>query len=379
MVRDGIKIKLAEQTAAQLASRPIAYDTGFTLPPGTYTLKFLARENETGKMGTYETKFTIPDLAPDRPALKTSSVVWSNQRQPLTDVLASAENKKKLIESDPLVQEGQKLVPSITHVFRKDQNLYVYLEVYDPGVDAERKKPSVAATLSFYRGKTKTFESQPVRLDEFAAKRGQTLPVRFQAPLAQLAAGRYTCQINIVDETGRKFTFARTEIVVLPKATVRSTQPEDYYINERITCSTGTKGPKLRIDPPSKIKLVFGLEVVAILVASGTATMLQTLAWEDSVRKHRKSRNHRETGRIGPSGAAAGRLSSGPEERGRPRAPRRRYFVAKGKSVRAAATGERSGGFVGCRVCARRFSVRRLNSAGCWPNNTAFRDRQRGQ
>jgi len=216
VVRDGIKIKLAQQTAAQLSSRPIAYDTGFTLPPGTYNLKFLARENETGKMGTYETKFTIPDLAPDRPTLKMSSVVWSNQRQPLSDVLASAENKKKLIESDPLVQEGQKLVPSITHVFRKDHNLYVYLEVYDPGVDADRKKPSVAATLSFYRGKIKSFESQPVRLDEFAQKRGQTLPLRFQAPLAQLAAGRYTCQINIVDETGRKFTFARTDIVVLP-------------------------------------------------------------------------------------------------------------------------------------------------------------------
>jgi len=78
VVRDGIKIKLAQQTAAQLSSRPIAYDTGFTLPPGTYNLKFLARENETGKMGTYETKFTIPDLAPDRPTLKMSSVVWSN-------------------------------------------------------------------------------------------------------------------------------------------------------------------------------------------------------------------------------------------------------------------------------------------------------------
>ena len=180
-------------------------------------MKFLARENETGKMGTYETNFTIPDLAPDRAAqLKTSSVIWSNQRQPLGYALASAENKKKLIESDPLVQDGQRLVPSITHVFRKDQNLFVYFEVYDPGVDGEGNKPSVAATLSFYRGKTKSFESQPVRLEEFAQKRAQTLPVKFQAPLSQLAAGRYTCQINIVDETGRKFAFQRTEIVVLP-------------------------------------------------------------------------------------------------------------------------------------------------------------------
>ena len=224
VVRDGIKIKLAEQTAAQLSSHPIAYGTGFTVAPGVYTLKFLARENETGKMGTYETKFTIPDLAPDKPAiLKTSSVIWSSQRHPITDSIASVE-KKKILEADPLVQDGQKLVPSITHVFRKDQNLYVYMEVYDPGLD-ETQKPSVAATLSFYRGKTKSFESEPVRLDSFIPKRGQTLPVRFQAPLAQLAAGRYTCQINLIDEAGRKFAFQRADIVVLPAAKAAGEAP----------------------------------------------------------------------------------------------------------------------------------------------------------
>jgi hypothetical protein len=223
VVRDGIKIKLAEKTAAELSSRPIAYDTGFSLPPGKYTFKFLARENETGKMGTYETKFTIPDLTGDKIRLKTSSVVWSNQRQPLSDVLASAESKKKLIDSNPLVQDGQKTVPSITHVFRKDQNIYVYLEVYDPAINAELQRPSVAATLTFYRGRTKSFESQPVRLNTFADKRAQTLPIRFQAALAQLQTGRYTCQVNIVDENGRKFAFERTDIVVLPAQKVPAT------------------------------------------------------------------------------------------------------------------------------------------------------------
>jgi VWFA-related protein len=217
VVRDGIKIKLSDQTAAQLAASPLAYDTGFTLPPGKYSFKFLTRENETGKMGTYETNFTIPDLAPDRPAIKTSSVIWSNQREALSDSLAFADNKKKLTEADPLVQDGRKLIPSITHVFRKDQNLYVYLEIYDPTTATTGDaKPSVAATLSFYRGKTKSFESQPVRLDAFALKRAQTLPLELQASLAQLAPGRYTCQVNIVDENGRKFGFARTDIVVLP-------------------------------------------------------------------------------------------------------------------------------------------------------------------
>ena len=166
----------------------------------------------------------IPDLAPDKPAeLKISSVIWSNQRQPIAQAIASVE-KKKILEADPLVQDGQRLVPSITHVFRKDQNLYVYLEVYDPGLGADQK-PSVAATLTFYRGKTRSFESQPVRLDTFLAKRGQTLPVQFQAPLAQLASGRYTCQINLIDETGRKFAFERTDIIVLPTPKPAATAP----------------------------------------------------------------------------------------------------------------------------------------------------------
>jgi VWFA-related protein len=225
VVRDGIKIKLSEQSAAELSSRPIAYDTGFTLPPGKYSFKFLARENETGKMGTYETKFSIPDLAPLQASLKTSSVIWSNQRQTLATALASADNKKKLMDADPLVQDGQKLVPSITHVFRKDQNLYVYLEVYDPAVTAEAQKPSVAATLSFYRGKTRTFESQPVLLQDFAPRRAQTLPLKLQASLDQLTPGRYTCQVNIIDETGRKFAFQRTDIVVLPSQKSPATAP----------------------------------------------------------------------------------------------------------------------------------------------------------
>ena len=61
-VRDDITVKLKGENAGQLSKRNLEYDTGFTLQPGTYTLKFLARENETGKMGTFETKFVVPDL-----------------------------------------------------------------------------------------------------------------------------------------------------------------------------------------------------------------------------------------------------------------------------------------------------------------------------
>ncbi|MCX6636051.1 MAG: VWA domain-containing protein, partial [Acidobacteria bacterium] len=215
-VRDSIKVKLRGDTAGQLGRRLLQYDTGFTLTPGDYTLKFLARENETGKLGTFETKFKVPDLAAPTSYLRLSSVVWSNQREPLAAAVGAAERSKRLLATHPLVKDGQKLIPSITKVFRKDQNLYVYFEVYDLGAAAERKTPNIAATLSFFRGKVKAFESEPLRVTQASARGAHIIPVEFQAPLERLQPGEYTCQVNVIDQAGNKFAFARSPLVLLP-------------------------------------------------------------------------------------------------------------------------------------------------------------------
>ncbi len=214
-VRDGIKVKLDESNAQELAKRSLQYDTGFTLPPGTYLFKVLARENQSGKMGTFETKFVVPDLTMSLNGLRTSSVVWGAQRQPVNSAIANAGVRKKDMSADPLIQDGQKLVPSVTRVFRKDQNLYVYLEIYDPASNPTDKRPDVDAVLTFYRGNRKAFESSPVHLSQLASGRTGTLPVQFQVPLSKLTAGKYTCQVNLIDQQAKKFAFPRTEMVLL--------------------------------------------------------------------------------------------------------------------------------------------------------------------
>jgi len=137
-VRDDINVKLKGESAGQLSKHNLEYDTGFTLQPGSYTLKFLARENETGKMGTFETKFVVPDLTTEAAYLPISSVVLSYQREKLSAALASAEKDKKLLGANPLIQDGSKLVPSVTRVFRKDEDMFVYLEAYQPGAEKTR-------------------------------------------------------------------------------------------------------------------------------------------------------------------------------------------------------------------------------------------------
>ena len=87
-------------------------------------------------------------------------MVLSNQRQ---DMSAAAGHGRARQEDcsppNPLVQDNKQLMPSVTRVFKKDQEMFVYLEAYQP--DAQTTQPLVA-TVSFYRGKVKAFETAPL-------------------------------------------------------------------------------------------------------------------------------------------------------------------------------------------------------------------------
>jgi VWFA-related protein len=211
-VRDMVDVKLKGETAADLAKHPIVYDSGFTLAPGKYDLKFLARDNATGKMGTYATKFVIPDLTGDQKLLPISSVILSSQRVDPSAAVYSAEKDKKLLAANPLVQDGQKLIPSVTRVFRKSQEMYVFLEAYQPG--AETTQPLIAR-VSFFRGKVKAFETAPLEVNQGLNAKSKGVPLKFAVPLEKLQPGRYTCQVSVLDPTAQKFAFWRAPMVLL--------------------------------------------------------------------------------------------------------------------------------------------------------------------
>ncbi|HSW48953.1 MAG TPA: VWA domain-containing protein [Bryobacteraceae bacterium] len=212
-VRDFITVKLDAESAAALANRTVAYDVGFALQPGDYTLKFLTRENETGKIGTFETRFTVPDLNVDRGLLPISSVILSNQREKMDSTVGSAGPERRLFNFNPLARNGEKLVPSVTRVFRKDQEMYVFLEAYQPG--AETTQP-IVATMGLYRGSVKAFETEPLRVTDGLNPMTKAVPVRFSFPLAKLEPGMYTCQVSVLNPTSQRFAFWRAPVVVLP-------------------------------------------------------------------------------------------------------------------------------------------------------------------
>jgi VWFA-related protein len=211
-VRDYLDIKLSDETAAQLASRPIQYETGFTLLPGKYVIKLLARDDETGRIGTYQASFTIPNLNKELKRVPTSTVVLGSQRVPLGDALFTV--KKGTAEAvDPLVFDGQKLIPSVTRVFSRRRELYVFLQAY------ERMEPGLQpllAFVSFYRYGAKVFETQPLAVTSGLEPKSKAVPLRFTVSLDTLAPGEYDCQVTVLEPGGQKAAFWQAPIVVVP-------------------------------------------------------------------------------------------------------------------------------------------------------------------
>ena len=212
-LRDKVDVKLSDATAAELAKRPIEYDTGFTLLPGKYQIKLLARDNETGRIGTYETKFTIPNLNKEQRRVPISSVVLSSQRVPLEDALYNAKKSKDRLElTNPLMESGRKLIPSVTRVFSRNREIFVYLQAYQPSATGIRP---LLAYVTFYRDEKRAFETPPVEVKEGLADRLRTIPLSFTIPLNAFAPGRYQCQVTVLDPMTRKALW-QAPVVVAP-------------------------------------------------------------------------------------------------------------------------------------------------------------------
>jgi VWFA-related protein len=212
-LRDKLDIKFTDETAAQLATRPIQIEIGFTLLPGAYTIKLLARDAETGRMGTYQASFKIPNLEKETTRVPISSVVLSSQRVPLGDAVYSVQQKIATDAVNPLVFEGQKLMPSVTRVFSKSRDLYVFLQAYERGATATQP---LVAFVAFYRAGVKAFETAPLAVSDGLDAKTKALPLRFSVPLGTVAPGRYDCQVTVLDPNDQKVAFWRAPVVVVP-------------------------------------------------------------------------------------------------------------------------------------------------------------------
>jgi len=270
-ILDQMQIPVAQ--AADLATRQLQYQSGVTLPAGHFKVKVAVRENTNGAMGTFEFPITIPDLKNE--PLKVSPVVLSTQLRfargggpgrggfggrggpggegrggpggfggpgpggfggpPINSSRGGGGPMFGEQSLNPLLRNGQEIVQSLTHVVQKNQTMYFYFEVYDPAVapvtaaaasaapvaagapaaaPAPTSAPHLKASLAFYRGRVKVFETPVVEKTVVDDPERKAVVFQLALSAADLKPGLYTCQINIIDEVTGRFAFPRLALYI---------------------------------------------------------------------------------------------------------------------------------------------------------------------
>jgi len=210
-LRDTLPVRLTNDTFEEVIGSNLFYEGEITLPPGKYNLKAVVRENESGKIGTFETPIVVPDVADT--ALGLSSVVLSNEVKSSDDLDRAHVNHDK---NSPLQVGNRSILPSVTRVFRTSQMLTVYLESYagkNVAPAGSATPPSVG--FVFFRRGRKFAEAGPFpgKLEKSSDQKASYFA---QVPLDKFPRGSYTLQVNVLDPAIERVAFARLPLAIVP-------------------------------------------------------------------------------------------------------------------------------------------------------------------
>ena len=202
-VRDTIRIDWDPQTFQKISLGDIQYQTGFYLKPGKYDMKFLLRENQTGKLSTFEQVLDVPNFS--RPGLSMSSIILSSRLEPISQ---KANGVKRLATfsggaiagsalPDLLVIDGNRLVPSVAKVFSASDHLYIFFQLYmNP---AGNSSPDLSASLAFYKNGQLFRQAGKLQLDQFDEGSKDTITCHLELPLSQFSKGDYALQVGVAE------------------------------------------------------------------------------------------------------------------------------------------------------------------------------------
>jgi GWxTD domain-containing protein len=181
---------------------PNLYQETRYLLPGLYKLHLTIEDKHSQSIGVQDIPLRVPRI-PDQ-TLQASSMILAYS---VTDLPPRAVGTEQFALGD------KKVRPNVTGVFRRDQNLSVWQEIYGLTIDQTTHKPSAAFELVISQNKQeiKKLESESTEV----AGSGQQMKYTNTVPLADFAPGQYEVQIKVTDKlakesfvTTNKFTVA---------------------------------------------------------------------------------------------------------------------------------------------------------------------------
>ena len=180
--------------------RKSVYQRVVPLPPGTYKVDLVVRDINSGSQQIKPVGFTVPKYEADK--LSASTMVLAVRLQTLKDQLPG------------MFTIGQhKVIPNVAGVFKRGQDVGIFMQIYNAGVDQTTLRPSVDVEYVLLKGGKEVLK----QAEDWRgiSDAGQRLTLARLLPTAELPPGEYELAIRVRDRVSgqslsptRSFTVA---------------------------------------------------------------------------------------------------------------------------------------------------------------------------
>jgi hypothetical protein len=199
--------------AVQLAGEPVKLNRVFMATAGTYDVYVAFKErlpekapkNTVPKMGVLKTQVTVPDFYNGE--LATSTILVADKLNTLSAVPNPEEARER-----PFVFGMQELLPATDMEFKKSEELSIFFQVYNSGLD-KTGKPDLTLEYEFHKVEgtgEKFFNKTSPQVANATNLPPQFDPAKFPVPggvtvpLASFTEGNYRLAIKVTDKASGK-------------------------------------------------------------------------------------------------------------------------------------------------------------------------------
>src|SRR5580693_8442418 len=162
------------------------YQKAIPLRPGLYRLDIVVKDVKSGNVGVVNTRLQVPRFEDDK--LETSSLIVADQ---LEHVPA------KQIGTGQFVLGSTKVRPRLNSDFTTSDRMGIYLQVYNLKPDDKTHKSSATFQFTVKKGNEQILQFKET--SEEMKQTGDQVTIERWLPLASLAPGKYTIEINAND------------------------------------------------------------------------------------------------------------------------------------------------------------------------------------
>lgn len=199
---DSVSTSSTPEELAETKERKSVYQKAYALPPGTYRVTVAVKDVERGSQGVRSLPVNVPRYEADK--LSTSTLVLATRLYQTTERDIGGQ----------FIIGDKKVIPNVAGKYKKGQEVGVYMQVYNAGIDQTTLRPSVDVEYVLMQGGKEIVKQ--VEDWNGLSDSGQRLTLARLLPTAQLAPGDYELKIKIKDRVSNQVLEPSSKFTITP-------------------------------------------------------------------------------------------------------------------------------------------------------------------